>query len=196
MLDAAPSMFSAAVLPWLQRHVPVLDPQRPRRGSTLSYSQTSPAAKIPGTERLERRGAAHAARVSRAPARPRAASITSGIDAGADRRRSRTSSSSPLFGHDPRHALAVALEALELLAAVDLDPVLLEHVLEEAPDLVAEDRSKRHVLEHHDACSPCRRPRSATPRPRSRCSCRRSAPPARRLRRRRGSRRSCRSARR
>ena len=56
----------------------------------------------------------------------------------------------PALGHDPAHPAVGALEALQLVAAVHLHPVLLEHVLEEAPDLAAELALERHVLLHHD----------------------------------------------
>ena len=42
------------------------------------------------------------------------------------------------LGHDLAHPLPIALEACQLLTAVQLHPVLLEHTLEEASDLRAE----------------------------------------------------------
>ena len=100
---------------------------------TLSYEQTSPAAKIPGAERLELRvaddpvvdlepGALGEHRVGPHP----------GADddhVALDR--------APALRHHRLHP-PVALERLELLAAEQLDPVLGEHVVEVAPDLLAE----------------------------------------------------------
>ena len=53
-------------------------------------------------------------------------------------------------GHDLAHALAIALEALQLLFAVQRDPVPLQHALEEAADLGAEGALEGHLLLHHD----------------------------------------------
>ncbi len=56
----------------------------------------------------------------------------------------------PVLGHDLAHAAVGALEALQLVAAVHLHPVLLERVLEEAPDLAPELVLQRDLLLHHD----------------------------------------------
>ena len=56
-------------------------------------------------------------------------------------------SSRPRCGHDALHAL-VALEARDLVAADDLDAVLLEHAPEVAPGGGAEAALERMVLEH------------------------------------------------
>ena len=56
----------------------------------------------------------------------------------------------PALRHHLRDTLAVALEVVDLLAAVDAHPVLLERVLEVAPHLIAVERLEGHVLQHHD----------------------------------------------
>ena len=62
----------------------------------------------------------------------------------------RTALLSALARHDPAHPSVRSLEALQLVAAVHLHPMLLDHVLEEAPDLVAELALQRDLLLHHD----------------------------------------------
>ena len=60
--------------------------------------------------------------------------------------------------HDLHDATAFALEPLQVVAAVDIDPVLLEYVLEEATDLRPELTLERHLLlHHHRAVVPARR---------------------------------------
>ena len=53
-------------------------------------------------------------------------------------------------GDDRGHATAGALEALDVLAGVDLDAVLLEHVLGEAPGTRTEPALERHLLLHDE----------------------------------------------
>ena len=96
----------------------------------------------------------------------------------------------PALGHDALHALA-ALEAGDLVAADDLDAVLLEHAAEEAPGGGAEAALERMVLEHDHRHARCRA-RSAKRRPRRRCRTRPRTRRARRPRSPRGCRRRCR----
>ena len=72
----------------------------------------------------------------------------SGVHSGPDHHAVAVELEAPLRDHllDP----AGALEALHLLAAVDLHAVLLEDALEEAAHLLAVEPLERHVLEHHE----------------------------------------------
>ena len=136
-------MFSAAVLPWLKATSQCsMRIGRPWTG--LSYSQMSPAAKMPGTELS--RPAEHftpPASPSSSPRRAREHHV--GHHAGAHDDAVAVELAARL-GDDAAHAPVRALEALELVAAVDLDAVLLEHALEEAADLLPELPLERHVL--------------------------------------------------
>ena len=183
-------MLSAAVLPWLK----ATSQCSMRIGlpcTGLWYSQMSPAAKIPGTELS--RPAEH----STPPASPSSspaerASVTSGITPGAHDHHVAVERLAALGDH-AAHAPVRALEALELVAAVDLHAVLLEHAVEEAAHLAARTALERHVLHHQDAALHAVRGGERGRDLACRCSCRRSARRARPARRRRGSRRSCRT---
>ncbi len=107
----------------------------------------SPAAKMPGTEDSRRE-------LHRTPPfspifRPALlASETSGVTPAPidDRVRLQREAAA---GDDALDT-AVALEALELVLAVDLDPVFREQPLEEAPGGLAEAAFERDLLLHHD----------------------------------------------
>src|SRR6202043_3316842 len=58
----------------------------------------------------------------------------------------------PVARDDSRDA-ALALEALELVAAVDHDAVLLEQLVKEAPGVGAEAAFERHALLHDDGAA-------------------------------------------
>src|SRR5207302_10969291 len=53
------------------------------------------------------------------------------------------------LGDDAGDAAVGALEAIEGVVAVDVDPMLLEPVLEEPPGLLAEPAAEHHRLQHH-----------------------------------------------
>ena len=129
MRDALPEHGARCRAPVLLGDVPVLDPQR-LAVHVLSYSQLSPAA---NTSRADVRRAASvftAALAQRETGPLRQHDV--GHDAGAHHHRL-GGDARARRGDDRGHATAGALEALDVLAGVDLDAVLLEHVLEEAP---------------------------------------------------------------
>ena len=140
VLDPAAEHVERRRLALVERHVPVLDPQRPAVHHAVVLADV--AGGVDARRRALEPGAAlHAARLADLePGGLRQRHVR------ASRRSPITtmshSSSSPPFVTTLRHPLAVALEALELVAAVDLDAVLLEHALEEPADLLAERRSK------------------------------------------------------
>ena len=139
-------MLSAAVLPWLKATSQCsIRIGRPWTG--LSYSQMSPGGEDAGHRGLELSRALHAARLADLePGALRKRHVRS--HPGADHHQVAVERE-PAPRHDPLDAVAGALEALELLAPVNLDPVLFEHALEVAPDLLAVEALERHVLQHH-----------------------------------------------
>ena len=140
-------MFSAAVLPWLKATSQCsIRIGRPWTG--LSYSQMSPAAKIPGTELsspLEH--FTPPASPSSSPAC--AASVMSGITPAPITTASQ-SSSSPLFVTTLRTRPSEPSKRSSSSPAVHLDPVLLQHAVEEAAHLGPVGVLERDVLQHHD----------------------------------------------
>ena len=114
----------------------------------LSYSQLSPAAKMPGAE-LSSPAEQRIPPVSPSSSPAERASITSGVTPDPDDHEVAVELA-PGAGDHLRHAAVGALEAVELVPAVQLDAVVLEHAVEEARDLLAELALERHLLEHHD----------------------------------------------
>ena len=95
---------------------------------------------MPGDGALEAGRAAHAARLPELePGSAGERHVRHHADAGHDEVALELE---PALRHHLGHALAVALEALQLLAAVHGHPVLLQHVLEEAPTFSPKSGSK------------------------------------------------------
>ena len=128
-------MFSATVLPWLKRDVPVLDADPP-----TAVDDALVLGDVTGGEHaLGRwsRACVDADSAGLAELEPAAAGEHHvGVDAGADHDRVGLELA-PGLGHDLRHAAVGPLEAIELVVAVDLDPVRLEDVVEEPGGLAA-----------------------------------------------------------
>ena len=133
-------MLNAAVFPWLKATSQCsIRIGLPCTG--LSYSQMSPAAKMFDSEVSS--PAVHLTPPCSPIARPAdLASDTSGMTPMPDHHEVAVELE-PALRHHLRDALAVALEALHLLAAVDLHAVLLERVLEEAAHLLAEEAGSK-----------------------------------------------------
>ena len=125
----------------------MLDADPPPSWTTLSYSQTSPAAQTPGGA-----GGSCASQLmpplspSSMPAALREHHVRRHADAADDELRVELA---PALGHDALDAPR-ALEAIDLVAADDADAALAEHAAEEAPGVVAEPARERLVLQHHD----------------------------------------------
>ena len=106
----------------------------------LSYSHMSPAANTPGIE-LEPGRAAHAAPLAELePGGPGQHDVRHHADP--DHHHVAVEPRSPLVT-TPRTRLVGALEALDLVAPVDLHAMLLEHALEVAADLAAVEAVER-----------------------------------------------------
>ncbi len=140
-------MFSAAVLPWLKATSQCSIRSGAPPCTTESYSQMSPAANTPGAELSRREEQRTPPRSPISQARL-LRELHVGGDAGADHDRVRRQLQ-PVPGDDLRHA-AIALEALQLVAAVDRHAVRFEQLLEEAPAARAEAPFERGLLLHHD----------------------------------------------
>ena len=182
-------MLSAAVLPWLKATSQCSIRSPGRRGRRSRTRRCRRRRRRPGTGVWRRESTAHAARL--ADLEPGGAGQPDvGHRADADHHGVGVELE-PALGDHAGDAAVGALEAVELVVAVDLDPVLLEPVLEEPPGLLAEPAAERRPARASPASTSCPA-RSATPRPRWRCTSRRSAPRACR-RRRRGSCRCCRA---
>ena len=142
-----PSMFSAAVLPWLNATSQCSIRIRAPPWMTDSYSQMSPAAYTPGTELSSRE---EQRTPPRSPISSPAfwASCTSGVTPAPTTTASAASSRPPLRDH--LGDASIALEALELVAGVEGHAVRFEQLLEEASGARAEVAFERHLLLHHD----------------------------------------------
>ena len=147
VVDAPPDHVARRRLALLGRDVPVLDPQRGVVDHAVVLAHV-PGCVDPLERGLQARRAQHATGLPQLQA-SRAGQHRVGRHPGADHDHVAVQLH-PALGHHPGDPAVGALEAVERIAAVDLDAVGPQHVPEEGRDLRAEGPLEHLVLLHHD----------------------------------------------